>query len=200
MKKALLLFFALVTLSASAQISYLDSLKTYIDYEKVKPMVLVNSKAYKKPLSQLDSTKIKSFYILLGEAAIERFGREGRNGMIDIQLREESDSDSIMYMAIDTPAKFNGGGRVEFSNWVMRNVSYPDIALQSERGGIVIVAFAVNKDGTINDVKIDISTNMLFNDEALRVVKSSPPWTPASYKGNPLKIISTIPIQFMIPN
>lgn len=198
MKKALLLFFALVTLSASAQISCLDSLKTYIDYEKVKPMVLVNGKPYKKPLNQLDSTKITHLYILLDEAATTRFKKAGKNGAIMVSMFKDKNSDTLTYAAHDTPPKFKGGRASSFSSWVEQQMKYPVFAEDARIETTVRLVFTVGPSGLLSHVRIFDSDNPAFNNEVMRVVGLSPIWQPASYKGEPKPYAVSMPINFRL--
>lgn len=198
MKVCLTLLLMYFTLSASAQISYLDSLKTYINYEKVKPLVVVNGKPYKKPLSQLDSTKITQLYILLDEAATTRFKKAGKNGAIMVSMLKDKNSDTLTYAAHDTPPKFKGGRASSFSSWVEQQMKYPVFAEDARIETTVTLIFTVEPSGRLGRVRIFHSDNPAFDNEVMRVVGLSPIWQPASYKGEPKPYAVSMPINFRL--
>jgi TonB family protein len=61
---------------------------------------------------------------------------------------------------------------------------------------MVVVEFVVAKDGTVRDVYALFGTNQQLNDEAVRVVKSSPKWTPAELDGQKKNVKLSIPVLF----
>ena len=59
----------------------------------------------------------------------------------------------------------------------------------------VTVSFIVEKDGTVSNVKVVRSVPEL-DGEAVRVVKSSPKWTPGIKDNSPVRVSFVIPINF----
>jgi protein TonB len=58
------------------------------------------------------------------------------------------------------------------------------------------VQFTVNESGIIEDVKVVKSVNPLLDNEAVRVILSSPRWKPGRLKGKNAKQIFTMPVNF----
>jgi hypothetical protein len=50
-----------------------------------------------------------------------------------------------------------------------------------------VISFIVNEDGSLSDIKIQKDDKYKTGEEALRVMKISPPWIPAMYRGHPVK-------------
>lgn len=100
------------------------------------------------------------------------------------------------YLLTEESATFLGGDLGKFHLWVHQNLVYPQEALNSQLSGSVRVQFAVNKYGIIEDVKVVKSVNPLFDNEAVRVILSSPKWKPGRVKGENVKQIFTIPVNF----
>jgi hypothetical protein len=50
-----------------------------------------------------------------------------------------------------------------------------------------VISFIVNEDGSLSDIKIKTDSKYKTGEEALRVMKLSPPWIPATYQGHPVK-------------
>lgn len=61
-----------------------------LDGLKAEPIIFVNGKRYiKKEYTQLHPEKIQSMNVYKGKIALEKFGKEGENGVIDIILKED---------------------------------------------------------------------------------------------------------------
>jgi Gram-negative bacterial TonB protein C-terminal len=50
-----------------------------------------------------------------------------------------------------------------------------------------IISFIVSEDGSLSDIQIKKDGKYKTGQEALRVMKLSPPWQPAMYQGHPVK-------------
>jgi len=88
---------------------------------------------------------------------------------------------------------FNGGTNAEFSKWVQANIRYPE---GTTAKGRVSVSFTVSESGKVMDVKALQGPDQKLNDEAVRVISSSPDWTPALKDGKPTAIRLVIPVNF----
>ena len=89
----------------------------------------------------------------------------------------------------------------EFPNmnqWISNNLRYPAIAAESGIQGTVVVAFVVNKDGTLSNLKIKKSIDASLDKEALRVVKAMPKWTPGKQDGENVSVKHSVPITFKL--
>ncbi len=88
---------------------------------------------------------------------------------------------------------FNGGTGVDFSKWVQANVTYPEGATKE---GMVTVSFTVTKKGKVKDAKVIRGLEPILDEEAVRVISSSPEWEPAIENGKPEDSKMVIPVQF----
>jgi protein TonB len=64
--------------------------------------------------------------------------------------------------------------------------------------GKVFVQFVIGKDGSISDVKVIKGIGAGCDEEAIRIVQSSPAWNPGKQRGKPVKQRYTLPIQFKL--
>ena len=80
----------------------------------------------------------------------------------------------------------------------MKNLKYPEEAVNKEIKGTVIAQFIVNTDGTLSDVKIIKSPSKILSDETLRIIKKSGNWIPAREKGQIVKSYKKQPIVFKL--
>ena len=75
---------------------------------------------------------------------------------------------------------FAGGTIDGFRRWVQERVVHPADAKKEGVGGKVFVTFVVKANGKIGDVDIVGEADKRLAKEVVRVVKSSPKWTPAT--------------------
>ncbi|RLD69651.1 MAG: energy transducer TonB [Bacteroidetes bacterium] len=111
---------------------------------------------------------------------------------------EEIEEEEVFYIVEDMPT-FNGGEpATEFRKYIAQNLQYPEIAAENGVSGRVIVQFAVDKTGKVVDARIVRSVDSALDKEAVRVVMSSPKWTPGKQRGKAVKVLFTFPINFVL--
>ena len=116
-------------------------------------------------------------------------------GFVD---EEEFDDEEVFYIVEDMPT-FNGGEpAVEFRKYIAQNLRYPDIAAENGISGRVIVQFAVSNVGKVVDAKVVAGVDPALDKEAMRVVMTSPSWTPGKQRGKAVKVLFTFPINFVL--
>ena len=92
------------------------------------------------------------------------------------------------------------GGQGAWANYLRKNLS-GDVATQNgaEPGTYtVIIKFIVSKDGSISDVSSETSIGKGMEQEAIRVIKKGPKWTPAQQNGSIVKAYRRQPITFVV--
>lgn len=92
---------------------------------------------------------------------------------------------------------FPGGNAALFS-FLNKNLQYPAVSRDNGTQGRVIVQFVVDKDGSINDLKVVRSVDPYLDKEALRVIKSMPKWSPGMQRNQPVKVKYTLPVIFRL--
>jgi protein TonB len=91
------------------------------------------------------------------------------------------------------------GGVPELMKFLQKNIRYPSLARENGLEGKVIVKFYVDKDGTVRDpVVLKDGVGGGCADEAIRVIKSMPKWTPGSQRGKSVKVYYTLPVTFKL--
>lgn len=106
--------------------------------------------------------------------------------------------DDKAYLRAETMPRFQDGGMEGFREWVMSQIRYPEETLKSGKNGRVIVKFIVEKDGSVSNVTLLESFDKAAGDESLRVVKSSPKWSPGMQDGKAVRVQYVIPVQFAV--
>ena len=109
---------------------------------------------------------------------------------------EEVDDDRI-FDVVEENAQFPGGDEA-CMKWLHDHIKYPSICQEQGVQGRVIVAFVVNKDGSIVDVKVLRSPDQHLSDEAVRVVKQMPKWKPARQGNRSVRSRFNLPVMFRL--
>lgn len=111
---------------------------------------------------------------------------------------EDINEDEIFYIVEDMPT-FNGGDpATEFRKYISSNLIYPEIAAENGISGRVIVQFAVNRVGNVINANVVRSVDPALDKEAIRVIMSSPKWSPGKQRGRPVNVLFTFPINFVL--
>ena len=111
---------------------------------------------------------------------------------------KEPDTDEDVSIIPQVGPRFNGGDASEFAKWAMKNVQYPAFAEENGIMGKVVVQFVVDTNGNVADVKVVRGVHPVLDKEAVRVVSSSPQWTPGSTNGEPVSVTLTMPVIFSL--
>ncbi|MEN8229973.1 MAG: energy transducer TonB [Bacteroidota bacterium] len=107
--------------------------------------------------------------------------------------------EEIDFVIVEEMPLFNGGDpRIEFYRYIVRHLKYPEIAAENGVSGKVQVQFVVNAKGFVERATITRSVDPALDQEALRVILSSPKWTPGKQRGKAVNVIYTFPINFVL--
>ncbi len=90
------------------------------------------------------------------------------------------------------------GGEEKLYEFLGKNLKYPAIARESNIQGRVYVQFVVWSDGSIRDVQVLRGIGGGCDEEAIRVVKMMPNWTPGEQMGKPVPVRYRLPIKFTL--
>ena len=114
---------------------------------------------------------------------------------------EKSPEDNVVpYYRCDTKPKFLGSQdpRTFLSKWVYVYMRYPEEAVQNGIQGRVLVDFIVDESGKVTDVKVLKGVHPLLDDEAVRVVESSPDWKAGILGGEKVRSEISLYIEFRL--
>lgn len=92
------------------------------------------------------------------------------------------------------------GGQDALNQYISTNLKYPQAAKDNGIEGVVDVAFTVKADGSIGAIKIVRMIDPDLEEEAIRLVKGMPAWTPADKNGQPVDAQTQVEINFVLPN
>ena len=111
---------------------------------------------------------------------------------------EEVEEEAIPFQLVEEKPKFQGGDANDFTRWVNSRLQYPEIAKENGVQGRVTLQFTVNADGSVANVKVLRGVDPSLDQEAVRVVSSSPKWTPGRQRDRAVKVTYTFPVVFQL--
>jgi protein TonB len=116
-----------------------------------------------------------------------------------IQIGSAQDSTSVAktnpsnYSMVDVKPEFPGGMDA-FYKFIGKNYKIPEV---KGLNGKVFVTFIIEKDGSIEEVKVLRDLGYGTGNEAIRVLKKSPKWIPAEQNGQKVRVAYSLPINLM---
>jgi periplasmic protein TonB len=107
---------------------------------------------------------------------------------------EEADKE---YITVEQNPEF-AGGRDALIRFLQKNLRYPSPAANAGVGGKVYMQFVVGQDGAIRNVDVLKGIGFGCDEEAQRVVKLMPHWSPGRQSGRAVSVKFTLPISFQL--
>jgi protein TonB len=101
------------------------------------------------------------------------------------------------YIVVEKMPEF-AGGMDALMRYLRSHLRYPSAALREQAEGRVYVSFVVQADGTIADISVPKGLGYGLDEEAQRVVRQMPPWTPGRQSNHAVPVRFTLPITFKI--
>lgn len=101
------------------------------------------------------------------------------------------------FVSIEKQPSFPGGMQ-NFYEYLKKAVRYPAEAQKNNIQGKVFLSFVVEKDGSLTDIKVERKLGGGTDEEAVRVLKESPKWTPGMQNSKAVRVKYNIPISFTL--
>ncbi|MBE6173969.1 MAG: TonB family protein [Rikenellaceae bacterium] len=117
-----------------------------------------------------------------------------------VAVEEENIEDDQPFVKVEQMPSFMGGDLMTFRNWVQSKVRFPQIAQENGISGRVLLMFVIERDGTLTNIQVLQTPDSSLSDEAIRVLKTSPKWTPGKQRNQSVRVKYTLPIDFRIQN
>lgn len=97
------------------------------------------------------------------------------------------------------PVFLNSTDPAQFlEKWVYQYLKYPESSLVKGEQGKVMVEFIVEKDGKVTNVRVSRGVSDALDAEAVKVIAASPKWKPGRIKGEKVRTMITIPVEFRL--
>lgn len=110
---------------------------------------------------------------------------------------EEEVVEEQIFTVVENDPEFPGGMEALYK-YLAQNIKYPQLARDNNITGRVYVTFVVEKDGSIANPKVLRDIGGGCGQEAIRVVKSMPKWTPGKQRGKAVRVQFNLPVNFSL--
>jgi len=136
---------------------------------------------------------------IFNENATIKAGRQKLNTITIMGYGKEGDDENTVhsFVSMENPPTYPDG-MDKFYAFLGSNMKYPAEALKLNISGKVFVSFIVEKDGSLNDIKVDRSLGYGTDEEAIRVLKLSRKWNPGLKNGKTVRVKYNLPIAFTL--
>lgn len=196
-----------------ARVNYLKTLGNKDESADIKFEMVINEEG---KISSLREVEIKNFVSYdLGSSQDTMAGEE--TGYIDpVSLPEKSGSNPVTSTPVETiPAEsryegklydlgsvenapeYQGGSRA-LAKYLGSALRYPAKARENRVQGKVYIGFIVEKNGSLTDFKVIRGIGSGCDEEAIRVLKLSPPWKPGVAEGKSVRTSYILPITYQL--
>lgn len=120
----------------------------------------------------------------------------GRRQEFSGSIRGRGTPGSTPSVLAERQPAFRGGTLDDFRRWVRERLEVPATVLANGISKRVVLSFVVDTLGCVTEIKVLQNPDPLLSAEAVRVVRSSPRWTPGTRSGRkvPMKLI--LPVDF----
>jgi TonB family protein len=116
---------------------------------------------------------------------------------INFELPGKVSTDNVPFVVVEQMPIFPGGD-AELLKFIGENTNYPDSAKAKNIQGRVIVRFAISNTGKVGNISVLKGVDPLLDEEAIRVTKMLPDFTPGYQGGKPVSVWYMIPITFTL--
>src|SRR5436190_8038903 len=100
---------------------------------------------------------------------------------------------NIVYTRAHAMPQYREGGERELVRYIKNSITPVDgVRLK----GTVTTSFIVEKDGALSDVKVIDGKSNEIDEQMVQAIKSTAPWLPGEERGQPVRVLMHVPVQF----
>ncbi len=153
----------------------------------IKPDELVEEEDVPPPIEEMQEAEIST--------TVEVDPNASYDFSAETQVVEEKAPEIFMY--VEQMPEFPGG-QVELLKYLQKNLRYPAAARENGIEGKVVLQFVVDESGKISEIQTVRDIGGGCAEEAIRVVRSMPPWKAGKQNGNAVKVYFKLPVTFKL--
>ncbi len=139
---------------------------------------------------------VLQFVATSAQRLVDSTGREIDESLTKELIIDDDDLDHVYEIVEEAPAF--PGGETAFYEYISKNLEYPKEALREKVEGSVNVEFTVSTDGSLNDIQVVKGIGFGCDEEAQRLIRNSPNWTPGRQGGKPVNVRVFWPVAFRL--
>ena len=115
-------------------------------------------------------------------------------------IQEEGPEEVVeeeIFTVVEKEPEFPGGEDALYE-YIGKNIVYPRQAREAGIEGVVVVEFVVEPSGKLSNVVAKRKVAPSLDEEAVRVVKTLPAWSPGKQRGKAVRTLFRLPINFQL--
>jgi TonB family protein len=177
------------------RIVYKNGNKVVMDQSKMVVILNGEKTSWKKHTESikefLAENEILSEQWVVKKNLLKQNGEENSDGILLMTSRKKATQlnnnlikprfDKIFTRAENPPTFIRG--EMTFAGYIQDNMTYPKEAIENKTEGRVIIKFIVDEQGNLSDFESLTSKGYGLENEAIRLIKNSGPWKPATQNG-----------------
>lgn len=101
------------------------------------------------------------------------------------------------FFAVSKMPEFPGGNR-GLSKFIQKNLVYPRVSNETQRGGKVTVRFVVDENGRARNPHVVKGLGNPYDQEVVRMINSMPKWAPGEQNGKRVPVYKSLRISFSV--
>ncbi|MGE0018031.1 MAG: carboxypeptidase-like regulatory domain-containing protein [Draconibacterium sp.] len=148
--------------------------KTKYNSGESEPVIFVNGKESGQTLNNIDPATIETVIVLKGEKANKKYGEKGKNGVIEITLKNDELKNET-YLSLRKS--------------IAQNIKYPVAAQENNQQGVVDIWAFIEKDGTISNISDKRLEGKIINIDEVVVTSYKSEKTVTSEKSKDLALL-----------
>ncbi|MBK7428319.1 MAG: energy transducer TonB [Saprospiraceae bacterium] len=122
-------------------------------------------------------------------------GEQGSTGSDATGIVEKEKEE--VFIRVDQMPVF-GSGMNDLFAYLSKEIKYPAIARQNGIYGTVVIQFVIDRNGNVTNADVLKGIGGGCDQEALRVVKKMPAWSPGKQQGRAVSVKFTLPVMFKL--
>ena len=117
------------------------------------------------------------------------------DSIVDLRFTKDTvPGNNKIFTKVENEAEYPGGQQ-GWRNYLFKTLRYPQVAIDKEIQGTVVVQFIVDTNGNISDIKA-LGGPKQLQAESIRVIKESGNWISAVQNGKKVKSYKKQPITY----
>ncbi|MDR2890198.1 MAG: energy transducer TonB [Alistipes sp.] len=166
-------------------------------------IILSTEEQQKPPEVKVQTVQVLSDFINIVKndemiTTVANFDDFGEDFSVDVPVIVEEEVEEIPVFVAEEMPTFQGGDLNAFRNWVQSRLEYPRMAQENNIQGKVVLKFVIERDGTLTNIEEIASPDRSLTEEAMRILKTSPKWSPGKQRNRAVRVAYILPIDFVL--
>ncbi len=196
-----LILFAFQWKSQEANISLKEIGSSVIFEEDIRPTKIKEPEAKKPEKLEYNTIEIVDKKLDFDDFNVFNIEDNAENPVIPMyipqDISDEPEEKNEIFILVEDMPEFPGGEAARV-NFMAEHTVYPKIAKEVGIDGIVYIGFVIEKDGSLSNIHIAKGIGGGCDQEALRVTKLMPKWSPGRQRGKAVRVQMTQPVHFKL--